>query len=199
MIEGVDQAALLIALVFAIFNVNIRPWSSKTKRWYEAGREHVKISPPSWLFSIVWPLLYILQIVAGFLYFSSEETAVLQEARYNAALILFILQVLFCNLWYPMFFEFRRVIPSAILILLVLCAQLGVVICAGLDGKWVTLACMLPVHVWCLFALVLNCYWIYVSYKYERDLEEAVEKRNNRSKRSPQDLGYQSDFTVEEF
>lgn len=111
--------------------------------------ERPPLSPPSWLFPVVWTVLYILIGVAAAIVYSSND---LDKGK---ALKFYWLQLAVNMIWPILFFGFRMFAFSIIwLILLILLAAVTTVKFFEIEK---TAGClMLPYIVWCLFALYLN-------------------------------------------
>ena len=107
------------------------------------------LSPPGWVFPIVWTVLYVLMGVAAYLV--SESSSTLRPI----ALRLYWLQLLLNFLWSPIFFGCNM--PGlALVIAIALWAVLGftVLVFARVDRLAGLL--MLPILLWVTFAVYLN-------------------------------------------
>lgn len=114
--------------------------------WYTTLRKPI-FNPPSWVFSPVWSLLYLMMGVAlGQLW---------KERAKNKFLIsLFGLQFFFNLLWSPFFFYFQR-IDWAVLDIGALWSSLIIfMICAR--KKRLIFLLFLPYILWVSFAMILN-------------------------------------------
>jgi len=78
--------------------------------WYDA-LEKSSLTPPSWVFGVVWPTLYLLMAVAVWMIWRLPDST----ARTNA-LWLFAAQFLINLSWSPMFFGAQLILPSLIVI-----------------------------------------------------------------------------------
>ena len=181
---SLDQIALMIALVLGVFRIDFHSFSKRTKAWYIAGSMYVKISPPTWLFYIVWPIMYILEIAAIFTYVVNQSPTPGQHL--DSVVFLFLVQVLLCSWWHPIFFKYKRVGFAGLLITLILVAQMGCLGIMGTDEEWVSFGLMFALFAWCFFAAILNFSWVYVvrSHKeeldqYDSDGEELYESEDN--------------------
>ena len=81
--------------------------------WYKSLKKS-KLSPPSWVFPIVWPILYVLIIISGFVYLQNGGTALSRGFLYY--IIAWILNLS----WSPIFFSLHRPDISFIVVLLML-------------------------------------------------------------------------------
>ncbi|MDD3341009.1 MAG: tryptophan-rich sensory protein [Bacilli bacterium] len=107
------------------------------------------LSPPSFLFSIVWPLLYLLMGISA--YFIRKSTSSLK----NNALYIYNLQLLVNLLWSFVFFVFKNYLFAFIwLILLIVLVVYMIKLFYEIDKK----AAYLQIFylIWLLFAGYLN-------------------------------------------
>lgn len=109
------------------------------------------MSPPSWLFPVVWTILYVLMGIASYLVFTSQGD--IKERK--KALIFYIIQLFFNFTWTIIFFKLENylfafiwIVVLWVLILITTIKFFGVNKCAG----WL----MLPYLLWVAFALYLN-------------------------------------------
>ena len=109
------------------------------------------LSPPAWLFPIVWTVLYILMGVGSYYILQSDAP----EAM--LVLVLYLLQLFLNVIWSPIFFN-RKDYKTALLVLILLwLVVLTMVIVIAMTGiSLVVLVCFLPYLLWCTFALYLN-------------------------------------------
>lgn len=107
------------------------------------------LSPPGWLFPIVWTVLYLLMGVAAYLIAESHSPL------RTPALRLYWLQLLLNFLWSPIFFGCGM--PAlALAVLVALWIVLGFTTLAFYRTERLAGLLMLPVFVWVTFALYLN-------------------------------------------
>ena len=106
-------------------------------------------SPPGYLFPIVWTILYILMGISSYLVYMSDSPAK------PAALLVYVIQLVFNFFWTILFFRFS-LYGLAFLWLLALIGLIVIMIC--LFSKIVPTAAylQLPYLLWCLFAAYLN-------------------------------------------
>ena len=64
------------------------------------------LSPPGWLFPIVWTILYLLMGYASYRVYTSEQS----PSAIRRALILYAIQLFFNFLWPIVFFRFHAII-----------------------------------------------------------------------------------------
>ena len=102
------------------------------------------LSPPSFLFPIVWTILYILLGISSYIIYESETP------EKNKALRLYFIQLFFNFFWSIFFFGF------AFLWLLVLIILIALMIYQFHKISPVAAYLQIPYLIWCLFAAYLN-------------------------------------------
>ena len=106
-------------------------------------------APPSWLFGIVWPILYVLMIVSAWLVYNTEDVDV------KLPLKLYLFQLVLNSIWPIIFFNFELYLLAFVW----LCMLLFFVIYMAYEFYKVNkLAGLLqiPYILWLIFAGVLN-------------------------------------------
>lgn len=109
------------------------------------------LSPPGWLFPVVWTVLYILMGLASYLVYMSDAS----DFRKRRALGFYAAQLAVNFLW-PLFFFGIEMYLAAFVCLVVL--AILVLICTVLfyhinkTAGWL----LVPYLIWCIFALYLN-------------------------------------------
>lgn len=123
--------------------------SGLDNRWY-AALVKPAIMPPSWSFSVIWGVLYILQGIALAIIISARKAPL----RWPATII-FVIQFLLCQFWPIYFFAMHQVGGAFVLLLLVL--FLGICT-AFVFARVRTLAAwlMVPYLAWLCVASLLN-------------------------------------------
>ena len=107
------------------------------------------LSPPSFLFPIVWTILYILMGISSYIIYESETP------EKNKALRLYFIQLFFNFLWSIFFFGFSMYL-FAFLWLLVLIILIVLMIYQFHKISPVAAYLQIPYLIWCLFAAYLN-------------------------------------------
>ncbi len=122
--------------------------------WYQSLVKP-SFTPPSPLFGIVWPILYVMMGVAAGLIWSRG----LSQRPVRRALVLFLIQLILNGIWSPLFFGLHR-IDWALLTIIVLWIVIASTEMAF--AKVSKLAAMLlwPYLAWVSFAVTLNAmFW----------------------------------------
>lgn len=108
------------------------------------------LSPPGWLFGIVWPVLYLLMGIAAYIIYQAP-----QSSEQKKAIVVFWVQLFVNFLWPIIFFRFEWYWVSVAVILLL---DALVFLTAGWFYKINKAAgyLMIPYLLWLLFATYLN-------------------------------------------
>ncbi len=109
------------------------------------------LSPPSWIFALVWPILYALMGTAAYLIYSSQA----EKGQKNKALILYTIQLFINFTWSIVFFRWEM-LWGAVLVVLLLDAFVIATIIAFKKIRPTAALLMLPYLLWILFATYLN-------------------------------------------
>lgn len=137
------------AVLLASFLVQTFTPGGPGNAWF-AALEKPAINPPSYLFGIVWPILYVLMGLALALVLSAWG------ARGRTAAILFFLLQLALNLgWSPVFFTLRQ-IDWALYMIIAVDVAVAVTIVLFWRVRMLAGLLLLPYLGWILFATVLN-------------------------------------------
>ena len=123
--------------------------------WYKY-LEKSKLTPPDWVFSVVWPLLYasiIAYYVLMFLYTSCFNFQCIP-------LILFTVQMCLNLLWPIVFFTYQKPKSAFIIILLMIGLTYATIYYSSLISPNYT-CILIPYAIWITFASYLNGYIVY--------------------------------------
>ena len=82
------------------------------------------LTPPRWVFPVVWTILYISMGVSLFFYLRDIDYKI---AEGKEGIIIFGIQLLFNLLWYPLFF-WNKMISAGLVIIAFLWCAIGVTI-----------------------------------------------------------------------
>ena len=109
------------------------------------------LSPPGWVFPVVWSILYLLMGYAAYRIYTSGKDA----RQIRTALIAYGVQLFLNFLWSPVFFGLQwRLTAFLLLILLWIAVFVTMRLFTGLDQKAADL--LLPYLLWVTFAGYLN-------------------------------------------
>ena len=114
------------------------------------------LSPPGWLFPIVWTVLYILMGISSYIIYQSDGNEIIKRSALSA----YALQLLLNFFWSIIFFNMKNYLFAFIwLILLIL-----TIVATMLRFKRISdtaFYLLVPYLIWCIFALYLN-FGIYI-------------------------------------
>ncbi len=109
------------------------------------------LSPPGWVFAVVWPILYLLMGFASYLIYTADAP----EGQKKRALTLYAIQLVLNFLWSPVYFGLEwRLVAFFILIALWVAILLTMRAFSLVSEKAGDL--LLPYVLWVTFAAYLN-------------------------------------------
>ncbi len=114
-------------------------------------------NPPDWVFAPVWTVLYVLIALAGFLVWKSA-------GRVNAALVLWVAQMIFNALWTWLFFgRCDPALALADIAMLLVCIVAFMVVARATSptASWF----FAPYAAWVIYASSLNL-WIWLKNRH---------------------------------
>lgn len=109
------------------------------------------LSPPGWVFGVVWPILYILMGISSYIIYKSNDP------DKGNVLVLYGLQLIMNGLWPIFFFVMEKYLFSTIWLILLIGIVVLVTIFFYKISKPAGLL-MIPYIIWLCFALYLNFY-----------------------------------------
>ena len=117
--------------------------------WYKLLDKSI-ITPPGYIFSIVWTILYAFLGWCAYLLYSKRKNKKIKQM-----LFLFLLQILFNWSWIPIFFGLHNVNMAFGILILTISLTLCILIKSF--SYWQAVASVLiPYFCWLLFACYLN-------------------------------------------
>lgn len=123
--------------------------------WHESLQTS-PFTPPSIVFSIVWPILYSMIATVGWIIWNQKTIN-----HHNAIKIAYIIQLLLNWSWIPLFFKMHLIGSSLICLISILFLSLSLIFHLK---KQLPIAALLlfPYAAWLTFAAYLNMYvWIH--------------------------------------
>ena len=110
------------------------------------------INPPSWLFGVVWPILYLLLGYSSYLIWNASNINMNIKQFY---LFLYAIQVLMVMAWWPYFVYYPNKLFSTItLILLAIFALIITILFFPINN--IAAYCLIPYVMWLSFASYLT-------------------------------------------
>jgi len=187
--EPVWGAFAWIALVFAINSISnyfSRGFTSKeTTPTQYLKLKKPPLSPPSWLFAIVWPILYILLGLSAYFVWS------LGGWNDNVTkLVLFVILNIALVIWTLLYFGLSWRICALIWLVCIFSLSLGISIVFGLAYPLAAYL-QIPFNAWLLNAMYLNAGTVYLNdyKKSEVVIPQSVQNYQfNNSARPPRHL-----------
>ena len=117
--------------------------------WYEGLNKSI-LTPPGFVFSIVWSILYVLLAIAGWMIWQKRENIEMRPALY-----LYISQLLMNWAWTPLFFQLHLIGYSLIWLLIMTFLTLLTIYSIKNKEKLV-IYLLVPYFIWLIFATYLN-------------------------------------------
>ena len=117
--------------------------------WYQKLNKS-SLTPPNYVFSIVWSILYILMFISVGLYLSTNKWT-------NYGIFLFGLQLLFNLFWTQLFFGYRLLCVSMFELFIIL-FLLTLTILEFYKVNRTSAYILLPYFIWLILAFYLNSY-----------------------------------------
>jgi len=127
------------------------------KTWYPALVKPT-FNPPSWVFTPVWTVLYVLMGISLYLVWNKENS----KAKYSA-LAFFAVQLLLNALWSVLFFGLKSPLYALVEILLLWVAILFTIVKFSSLSKPAAYL-LVPYIAWVSFAVVLNFFIFRLNY-----------------------------------
>ena len=133
----------MIAVILTAVIGSIASTSAATDSWYLL-LDKSELNPPSYVFGIVWPILYILMIVSAFL-------------THKKVFSIFIVQLFFNAAWSWLFFRFQMPLEALLDIYLLIALNIYILILMYKENK-IAFFLYIPYVVWISFASYLNLF-----------------------------------------
>ena len=120
----------------------------ENNKWYKNINKS-PFNPPSYLFGIVWPILYSMLLLYFILIF--------RKPGYNIIYKLFLIQMLFNFIWSPIFFKLKK-FKLALIVVLIMVMMTGYItyLTYYIEKKMALI--LVPYLLWISFATYLNGY-----------------------------------------
>ncbi|NCT56761.1 MAG: tryptophan-rich sensory protein [Legionella sp.] len=118
--------------------------------WY-AGINKSPLTPPGFVFGIVWPILYAMIAITGWSLWTHRK-----HPKTKPALVFYSIQMLSNWAWSPLFFHFHLITASFVCIICTTVFTLMTILATKNHNKLCSLM-LTPYFLWLLFASYLNC------------------------------------------
>ena len=139
----VRRFTLIVAVILAAVVGSMASTSAGTDSWYLLLNKS-ELNPPSYVFGIVWPILYILMMVSAYL-------------THKKVFPIFIIQLFFNAAWSWLFFRFQMPLIALLDIYLLIAINIYILNLMYKENK-LAFFLFTPYVVWISFASYLNLF-----------------------------------------
>ena len=139
----VRRLTLILAIILAATIGSMASSSAAYDIWY-LSLEKSKLNPPSYVFGIVWPILYIFMMLSSYL-------------TYKKVFSIFIIQLFFNAVWSWLFFRFQMPLVALLDIYLLIAINIFILNLMYQENK-LAFFLFIPYVMWISFASYLNLF-----------------------------------------
>ena len=139
----VRRLTLILAIILAATIGSMASSSVAYDIWY-LSLEKSKLNPPSYVFGIVWPILYIFMMLSSYL-------------TYKKVFSIFIIQLFFNAVWSWLFFRFQMPLVALLDIYLLIAINIFILNLMYKENK-LAFFLFIPYVMWISFASYLNLF-----------------------------------------
>ena len=139
----VRRFTLIVAVITAAAIGSVASTSAGTDSWY-LSLDKSELNPPSYIFGIVWPILYILMMVSAYL-------------AHKKIFSIFITQLFFNAVWSWLFFRFQMPLIALLDIYLLIALNIYILNLMYKENK-IAFFLFIPYVAWISFASYLNLF-----------------------------------------
>ena len=139
----VSRFTLIVAVILAAAIGSMASTSAGTDSWYLLLNKS-ELNPPSYVFGIVWPILYILMMASAFL-------------AHKKIFSIFIVQLFFNATWSWLFFRFQMPLIALLDIYLLIAINIYILNLMYKENK-LAFFLFIPYVIWISFASYLNLF-----------------------------------------
>ncbi|MBL7214637.1 MAG: tryptophan-rich sensory protein [Phycisphaerae bacterium] len=154
-LQAVVRIILMVVLCCGVGVISGFSTKNAVAGWYTTLTKP-PLNPPSWIFGVVWPVLYVLMgIAAGIVWNKPLAGKILYTA-----LGIFLCQLILNGLWTPLFFGLHR-IGWALFEIIALWGSILVTLIVFYFQSKLAGILLLPYLLWVAFAIYLNAgFWL---------------------------------------
>ncbi len=142
---------LIISILLPLFVGGLSGFISSSSVDIFNSLKQPALSPPSWLFGVVWPILYVCMGICSYLIYTSNKS----ECSKNKALIVYALQLGVNFFWSIIFFNLQAFL-FAFIWLLLLWVLIFYTIKLAVPFTTIGSLLLVPYLLWVTFAGYLN-------------------------------------------
>lgn len=124
------------------------------KKWYNNLNKST-LTPPGWVFSVVWSILYTLLIISFYFVWKDNKCY-----PYCNELNYFLIQLLLNFSWTTIFFKYKKIKLSFIILILIFLLTC-ITFYKFYNINIVSSYLLIPYLIWLIFAIYLNAYIIF--------------------------------------
>lgn len=118
--------------------------------WYEALHKSI-LTPPGWVFSVVWSILYTFLAIVGFTLWQNRH-----KPQTNIVFNIYLIQLIMNWIWTPLFFQLHWLGFSFLWIVIMVCLNAVLILIAMKNKDKITTLLITPYFLWLIFASYLN-------------------------------------------
>lgn len=123
---------------------------SETKDYYKDLKNDLTCKIPSFVFPIVWNILYSLIVVSGYFTFSTSN-------QYDITLIvMFFVNIMLNKFWSVLFFDMRKPMLAFLCIIPLIGTAIVYLVLVGILQNWIAFGTYVPYVLWLFVAAILN-------------------------------------------
>ena len=137
------KITLVIAVILAAIIGSLASTQASSDLWYLSLHKS-DLNPPSYVFGIVWPILYVLMMISAYL-------------AHKRIYGIFIIQLVFNAAWSWLFFKFQMPLISLVDIYLLIALNLYITTLMYRENK-LAFILFIPYVLWISFASYLNLF-----------------------------------------
>ena len=139
----VRRLALISSVILAAFIGSMASATAGTDAWYLTLNKS-QLNPPSYIFGLVWPILYILMMISAFL-------------TYRKVFSVFLIQLIFNAAWSWLFFRFQMPLVALFDIYILIIINIYLLYLMYKESK-IGFLLFIPYVLWISFASYLNLF-----------------------------------------
>ena len=139
----VRRLTLISSVILAAFIGSMASATAGTDAWYLTLHKS-QLNPPSYIFGLVWPILYILMMVSAFL-------------TYKKVFSVFLIQLIFNAAWSWLFFRFQMPLVALFDIYILIIINIYLLYLMYKESK-IGFLLFIPYVLWISFASYLNLF-----------------------------------------
>lgn len=120
--------------------------------WYN-NLNKSRFTPPKEFFKIIWIILYVMIFVSFIIYITNNSVQI-----NHITILFFIIQLILNLIWSPIFFKYKNIKFSLIVLMLLIFFIILTIINFYKDKSIISAILLLPYLLWCFIAFYLNIY-----------------------------------------